>query len=267
MARLRAKLTYANVMVTILAVVVIGGGSAYAASQALPANSVGTRQIQAKAVTPGKLSYSAKKALAGKPGPVGPIGKTGLDGATGEQGKEGPQGDTGPRGQPGPKGEKGEEGPEGPPGDKGDEGPRGPEGPKGDEGARGPEGPKGDEGARGPEGPKGEPGEPSLSYSAVVVDGSFSGPHPGFESVRRRGEGEYCLKPEEGVNYYYPVASPEWIGSTGNYLQVEPIGRENDYSCNPGEFAVYTFLLEGNMAVKSNGVNFIITLPQPPPAP
>jgi hypothetical protein len=51
---LRGKLTYANVMVTILAFVVLGGGGAYAAST-LGKNSVGTRQLKAGAVTGAKV--------------------------------------------------------------------------------------------------------------------------------------------------------------------------------------------------------------------
>jgi hypothetical protein len=46
MKRLRGSLTYSNVMVTILALLVIGGGSAYAATSLLPKNSVGARQLK-----------------------------------------------------------------------------------------------------------------------------------------------------------------------------------------------------------------------------
>jgi hypothetical protein len=46
MKRLRGSLTYSNVMVTILALLVIGGGTAYAASSMLPKNSVGAKQIR-----------------------------------------------------------------------------------------------------------------------------------------------------------------------------------------------------------------------------
>ena len=53
-ARLKGKLTYANVLST-LCMFVLLGGSAYAALS-VPRNSVGTRQLQAKAVTNGKLA-------------------------------------------------------------------------------------------------------------------------------------------------------------------------------------------------------------------
>jgi hypothetical protein len=55
MNRLRSKLTYANVVSTLCLVLVVGGGSAYAASQVLPANSVGTAQLKSGAVTQTKL--------------------------------------------------------------------------------------------------------------------------------------------------------------------------------------------------------------------
>ena len=53
--KLRDNLTYANVMVTILAFVVLGGATAYAAFR-VPPNSVGSRQLKAKAVTGGKIA-------------------------------------------------------------------------------------------------------------------------------------------------------------------------------------------------------------------
>ncbi|MBS1879215.1 MAG: hypothetical protein JST31_06865 [Actinobacteria bacterium] len=77
-----AKLTYSNVMVTILAVVVLGGGTAYAASQ-LGKESVGTRQLKKEAVTPAKLSKKAKSTLTGPAGPQGAAGATGPQGPAG----------------------------------------------------------------------------------------------------------------------------------------------------------------------------------------
>jgi hypothetical protein len=53
MANLRGKLTYANVMATLAVFLVLGGGAC--AATALPANSVGTAQIRADAVTGGKI--------------------------------------------------------------------------------------------------------------------------------------------------------------------------------------------------------------------
>lgn len=82
MKLLRAKLTFANV-VACLALFVALGGVSYAALQ-LPKNSVGSKQLKKKAVTPTKLSPAAKQALIGPAGP------------TGTQGKEGPPGPRGP---------------------------------------------------------------------------------------------------------------------------------------------------------------------------
>jgi hypothetical protein len=96
MKRLRGNLTYSNVMVTILALVVLGGGTAYAASEMLPKGSVGTKQIKKAAVTPEKLSKASKAALAG------PKGETGAEGPKGDTGAKGETGATGDRGEPGP---------------------------------------------------------------------------------------------------------------------------------------------------------------------
>jgi hypothetical protein len=57
---MRPKLTYANVMVTVLAFIVLGGG-AYAASQ-LPKNSVGSKQLKRNAVTAEKIKNGAVSA-------------------------------------------------------------------------------------------------------------------------------------------------------------------------------------------------------------
>jgi hypothetical protein len=57
--RLRNRLTYANVMSTLAIVLVIGGGGAYAAKQALKKNSVTTPKIKNGAVTDSKLAAGA----------------------------------------------------------------------------------------------------------------------------------------------------------------------------------------------------------------
>jgi len=95
MSRLRGKLSYSNVMVTVLAVLVLGGGSAYAATQMLPRGSVGTKQLEKEAVTPAKLSKASKAALAG------PQGATGAQGPKGDAGPQGSKGDTGIQGPAG----------------------------------------------------------------------------------------------------------------------------------------------------------------------
>lgn len=100
MKRLRGNLTYANVISTTALFLVLAGGTAFAAKEALlPGNSVGTKQLKPGAVTPAKLSPASKLAFAGPAGPKG---------VTGDFGPQGPMGDRGP------------EGPEGPPGISGD---------------------------------------------------------------------------------------------------------------------------------------------------
>lgn len=87
MRKLRDRLTYANVMVTLLAFVVLGG-VAYAATE-LPANSVGTAQLKAGAVTKGKIAKATREALRGQTGPQGSQGPIGPQGPSGEQGPPG----------------------------------------------------------------------------------------------------------------------------------------------------------------------------------
>ena len=65
-AGLRRHITYPNVVATLAIFLVLGGG-AYAATK-LPKNSVGTKQLKKGAVTPPKLSASAKAAMKGLPG-------------------------------------------------------------------------------------------------------------------------------------------------------------------------------------------------------
>src|SRR4051794_27791111 len=93
--RLRAHLTYANVMATI-AVFVALGGSSYAALK-LPRDSVGNGQIRTGAVRSSEirdrsirtsdLSTSTRASLRGQTGPEGPAGSAGA---------QGPQGPAGP---------------------------------------------------------------------------------------------------------------------------------------------------------------------------
>lgn len=97
MEELRSKMTYANVMASLAVFLVLGGGTAFAAREALlPTNSVGTRQLKPGAVTPRKLSVAAKESLrgaAGEAGAVGPKGDRGAPGSTGAQGLAGTTGD------------------------------------------------------------------------------------------------------------------------------------------------------------------------------
>lgn len=67
MNRLKPRLSYSNVMVTILAVVVLGGGIANAASQ-LGKNTVGPKQLKKNAVTTAKVKREAITAAKVKKG-------------------------------------------------------------------------------------------------------------------------------------------------------------------------------------------------------
>ncbi len=103
LARVRNRLTYANVIAT-LALFLALGGSSYAALK-LPGGSVGTKQLKRNAVTspkvkPGSLVVSDFRASARARlrGPAGPQGTAGTPGPAGAQG---PQGAAGPPGAPG----------------------------------------------------------------------------------------------------------------------------------------------------------------------
>ncbi len=100
---IRGKLTYSNVVSTLCLVLLLGGGTAYAAGQ-LGKESVGTKQLKKEAVTPAKLSKASKATLTGPAGAAGP------------QGPKGDPGEIGPRGPEGPEGLEGHEGKEGAPG-------------------------------------------------------------------------------------------------------------------------------------------------------
>lgn len=94
MSRIRKRLTYANVISTLALVLVVGGGSAVAASQ-FGKETIGSRALKKEAVTPAKLSQQAKATMTGAAGPKGATG------ATGPAGPAGPAGPTGPAGAPG----------------------------------------------------------------------------------------------------------------------------------------------------------------------
>jgi hypothetical protein len=85
----RPKLSYANIVSTICLFLLLGGGAAFAATQHLAKNSVGSRQLRKGAVTPAKLAPVTRTKLTGLQGPAGPRGETGATGATGPQGAEG----------------------------------------------------------------------------------------------------------------------------------------------------------------------------------
>jgi len=83
-SRLKARLSFANV-VAMLALFVALGGTGIAAG-VVPNGSIGTQQLKADAVTSGKVKngtlkavdFARKQILKGAPGPAGPIGPTGV---------------------------------------------------------------------------------------------------------------------------------------------------------------------------------------------
>jgi hypothetical protein len=171
MHRIRGTFGYANVVSTLCLVLLLGGGTAYAATQLLPKNSVGTAQIKQGAVTPAKLSPAAKRSITGPTGPQGPKGEHGPKGEIGQRGEAGQKGDAGAKGDTGPQGDtgaRGETGLRGTSGPKGDAGAKGDTGAQGDPGLQGDPGPKGDMGAEGEKGDQGDVGPigPSDVYSA-----------------------------------------------------------------------------------------------------
>jgi hypothetical protein len=85
LSRLRARLTYANVIATVALFVALGGSS-YAALK-LPKNSVGSKQIKANAVTTAKVKAGSLLASDFKSSQ-----RSRLRGAQGAQGLQGPQG-------------------------------------------------------------------------------------------------------------------------------------------------------------------------------
>jgi hypothetical protein len=97
LSRIRKRLTYANVMSSIAVFLVLGGATAFAATE-LGKSTVGTKQLKKEAVTPAKLSAASKKTLTGAQGPVGPKGDKGDKGERGDPGTPGTPGVPGPIG-------------------------------------------------------------------------------------------------------------------------------------------------------------------------
>jgi hypothetical protein len=93
--RIRARLTYANVISTVALFVALGGAS-YAALK-LPANSIGTVQIRSNAVNSAKVQdgsllgkdFKAGELPAGRPGANGQPGAPGSAGTNGTNGLDG----------------------------------------------------------------------------------------------------------------------------------------------------------------------------------
>lgn len=107
MNQIRKRLTYANVMSTIAVFLMLGGATAFAATQ-LPKNSVGPKQIRKNAVNSAKVKNHSLRAADFKQGqlpagPQGPQGEKGDKGEKGEKGEKGDKGETGATGAPATK--------------------------------------------------------------------------------------------------------------------------------------------------------------------
>lgn len=115
--RVRRRLTYANVLVTLALVFALSGG-AYAATKYVITS---TKQISPKVLKSlvGKTGAAGPAGPAGAAGPQGPAGANGKDGAPGKEGPAGKEGPQGPKGEAGAQGKEGKEGPEGPQGPPG----------------------------------------------------------------------------------------------------------------------------------------------------
>lgn len=99
LSKIRKRLTYTNVALTLALVFAMSGG-AYAAGRYVITS---TKQISPKVL----------RALKGANGKNGAIGPAGAPGAAGPQGQAGAKGETGPAGPQGVEGKEGKEGPEG----------------------------------------------------------------------------------------------------------------------------------------------------------
>ena len=181
-ARLRAGLSYANVVGTLALFVALGGVS-YAAVK-LPAHSVGTKQLKTDAVTSEKVRNGTLRKRDFKDGalPQGKAGETGQDGQPGDPGAPGLPGAPGAHGAPGAKGDSGPAGTKGEPGSEGRAGASGEDGARGAAGTPGTAGHAGNDGATGPSGsigltgPQGPAGQAGMQGpTGVVTTAKISG--------------------------------------------------------------------------------------------
>ncbi len=102
MERIRARITYANVVATLELFLALGGVG-YAATQ-LPKSSVGTRQLKTGAVTAAKIKAGAVTGAAVKDGSLGAADLAPGALAAGPAGAVGPAGPAGVQGPPGEPG-------------------------------------------------------------------------------------------------------------------------------------------------------------------
>jgi hypothetical protein len=104
-SRIRRRLTYANVAMTLALVFAMSGG-AFAAGKYLITS---TKQISPKVLA----SLKGAKGASGASGAAGPVGPAGPGGPQGPKGETGTAGTNGTNGEPGKEGKEGKEGPPG----------------------------------------------------------------------------------------------------------------------------------------------------------
>ena len=136
--KIRRRVTYANVAMTVALVFAMAGG-AYAAKKYVITS---RKQISPKVL----------RTLTGKAGTRGPAGPAGPAGTAGSTGTAGPAGTAGPKGENGKEGKEGKAGATGATGPQGGTGATGPQGATGATGATGPTGLTGATGATGSQG-------------------------------------------------------------------------------------------------------------------
>jgi hypothetical protein len=157
--------------VALLALFVALGGTSYAVTS-LPANSVGTKQLQKNAVKSTKVKNGSLRLL--------DFSRTTARKLKGEKGDQGTRGETGPQG------------------------------PRGETGPQGGTGPQGDVGPSGETGPQGQPGTPGTARAYARIDPRLnpsidpSFPSHGIESVVQQGPGRYCVHPAAGIRTDLP---------------------------------------------------------------
>jgi len=146
-------------------------------------------------------------------------------------------------------------------GQRGAKGATGAKGAKGSTGARGDTGPRGVTGATGP---AGAPGSPGAAATVLVTPTlTFKGTHPGFAAVERPEPpvtGVYCLAPTNGTDIAHPVASANWVNSTGSGLFVEPLAGDIS-SCKAGQLEVHTSAVVAGTPTASDEVSFTVFAP------
>jgi hypothetical protein len=171
LARITRRLSYSNVIASLALFVALGGAS-YAAV-ALPAHSVGTKQLKKDAITASKLKRDAVSSAKIKDGS---LERGDFASGTLLQGPQGPQGLHGPQG------------------------PQGPTGPQGVQGA------KGDPGQNGAPGQQGAPGTAqAFAFVDPSCGGVATGPCTVFKAknvvgARRAGPGLYCVRVAAGID-------------------------------------------------------------------